>query len=151
MPEDGHRLLSPPESLSSAHTRNSCSVFRHTSDVAGGARAARWLVEWVPSEPITCQNVASSGDATRFVKANRPLTQTHTEIYNVKCCYFRGDTKRKEPQYIEDKGVIFLVWFQGFPEGWCTVEQFQLSLILKMADFGVGSIWKIQLLLRHVL
>lgn len=37
-------------------------MFRHTSDVAGGARAALRLEEREHGEPITCQNVR--GDAT---------------------------------------------------------------------------------------
>lgn len=36
----GTEVLSPRRRLSSAHNRNSWLMFRHTSDVAGGARAA---------------------------------------------------------------------------------------------------------------
>lgn len=45
--------VTPSATLSLTHRRNSCSVFRHASDVAGGARAASRLEEREQGEPIT--------------------------------------------------------------------------------------------------
>lgn len=62
--------------LSSSHRRNSCSTCRHASDVAGGAREARWLGERVHREPIACQSVAFWGDRPGMGKSKQTALRT---------------------------------------------------------------------------